>query len=69
MGRTSRQLFSDNKKAWSGDHCVDSRLVPGVLLCNRPIRAEQPGLEDLAPTILARFGVEAPGEMTGTDLL
>src|SRR5262249_9290819 len=30
-GRTSTTLFSDNTKAWSGDHCVDPSVVPGVL--------------------------------------
>jgi predicted AlkP superfamily phosphohydrolase/phosphomutase len=59
----------DNTDAWSGDHCVDSAFVPGVLLCNRPLRAEQPALEDIAPTILAQFGLSLPAEMTGTNLL
>src|SRR4029078_9592780 len=59
----------DNTDAWSGDHCVDSAFVPGVLLCNRPLRSDQPALEDLAPTILAQFGVSAPSEMTGKNLL
>src|SRR5581483_72905 len=31
MGKVSDQIFEDNVKAWSGDHCVDPRLVPGVL--------------------------------------
>ena len=30
-------VFEDNRKPWSGDHCIDPRLVPGVLFCNRPI--------------------------------
>ena len=31
-------VFDDNTKAWSGDHCIDPRLVPGVFFCNRPGR-------------------------------
>ena len=36
-------VFEDNAKAWSGDHCVDPRLVPGVFFCNRTIDARRPG--------------------------
>ena len=32
-GRCSRTT----SKAWSGDHCIDPRLVPGVFFCNRTI--------------------------------
>jgi bisphosphoglycerate-independent phosphoglycerate mutase (AlkP superfamily) len=39
-----------------------------VLLSNRAVRVEDPALEDLAPTILAEFGVPAPAEMTGRNL-
>ena len=41
IGRTSRDVFHDNTKAWSGDHCVDPSLVPGVLFCNHKIDIEQ----------------------------
>ncbi len=69
LGAFPRELLSDNTDAWSGDHCVDSTFVPGVLLCNRRLRTEQPALEDLAPTILAQLGVPIPAEMTGKNLL
>ena len=29
VGVVAGPVFSDNTKAWSGDHCVDPRLVPG----------------------------------------
>ncbi len=70
-----RDVVLDNTDAWSGDHCVDSSFVPGVLLCNRPLQAalgqsREAALEDLAPTILAAFGVTGPpAEMTGKNLL
>ncbi|MGE5191554.1 MAG: alkaline phosphatase family protein [Deltaproteobacteria bacterium] len=69
LGGFPRKVFLDNTDAWSGDHCVDSAVVPGVLLCNRRIAADNPALEDLAPTILGVFGVPAPKEMTGRNLL
>ncbi|MSR58081.1 MAG: twin-arginine translocation signal domain-containing protein [Planctomycetaceae bacterium] len=69
LGGFPRELILDNTDAWSGDHCVDSAFVPGVLLCNRPLRRDRPALEDLAPTILEAFGVEVPVEMTGNNLL
>lgn len=68
VGRTSREVFHDNTRAWSGDHCVDPSVVPGVLFCNRKIDAEHPRLVDLAPTILEQFGVPAPDYMDGRTL-
>ena len=68
-GEFPRGVVLDNTDAWSGDHCIDSAFVPGVLLCNRPIQSDEPALEDLAPTILTQFGVPVPPEMTGRNLL
>ncbi len=65
VGQVTDRVFEDNTKAWSGDHSVDPALVPGVLFSNRRIDAEAPGLEDLAPTALALFGVEPPEWMEG----
>ncbi|MCC6539195.1 MAG: alkaline phosphatase family protein [Bryobacterales bacterium] len=64
-GKVSPAVFEDNHKAWSGDHCVDPVLVPGVLFSNRPMEATDPGLEDMAPTALALFGVARPAWMEG----
>jgi predicted AlkP superfamily phosphohydrolase/phosphomutase len=61
-------VFEDNVKAWSGDHCIDPRLVPGVLFCNEPIDADDPALIDLAPTALWVLGVEPPAYMDGKVL-
>ena len=58
-------IFSDNTKPWSGDHCIDPRLVPGVFFCNRHIDAERPALVDLAPTALQLFGIQPPAHMDG----
>jgi len=61
-------VFEDNVKAWSGDHCIDPRLVPGVLFSSRPIDEDDPALIDIAPTALRLFGVEPPRYMEGKPL-
>jgi predicted AlkP superfamily phosphohydrolase/phosphomutase len=68
-GMTAGPLFADNEKAWSGDHCVDPRLVPGVLFCSRPIDGDDPSLMDIAPTVLRVFGIDPPPYVEGTPLI
>lgn len=68
VGRTSTSVFSDNKKAWSGDHCVDPSVVPGVLFANHAIESERPRLLDIAPTVLDLFGCPVPDYMDGQVL-
>ena len=65
MGKVTGTVFEDNIKAWSGDHCVDPRLVPGVLFSNRKITAEKPAIVDVAPTILKMFGLDLPTHFDG----
>jgi predicted AlkP superfamily phosphohydrolase/phosphomutase len=65
LGATPQAILEDNRDAWIGDHCVDPRVVPGVLLANRPIRASAPGLADLTVTILQAFGIPPTPEMRG----
>jgi bisphosphoglycerate-independent phosphoglycerate mutase (AlkP superfamily) len=64
----SGPVFEDNEKAWSGDHCVDPRLVPGVFFCNFAISNEDPALMDVAPSALKLFGLEPPAHMEGKPL-
>ena len=61
-------VFTDNVKAWSGDHCVDPRIVPGVLFCNHPTDDDDPALIDVAPTVLRLFGIDPPRHMDGKPL-
>jgi predicted AlkP superfamily phosphohydrolase/phosphomutase len=68
VGKTGAEVVEDNDKAWSGDHCVDPLLVPGVLFSNVPITARDPGIEDLAPTALDLFGIGVPQWMEGTSV-
>jgi predicted AlkP superfamily phosphohydrolase/phosphomutase len=67
-GVVAGEVFSDNVKAWSGDHCIDPRLVPGVLFASRRIEREDPALVDIAPTALELFGIETPPHMDGRAL-
>jgi predicted AlkP superfamily phosphohydrolase/phosphomutase len=69
IGRTTESVFHDNTKAWSGDHCIDPSLIPGVLFCNRPVESENPRLMDLGPTVLSLFGVPVPDHMDGKPLI
>lgn len=68
-GVVAGPVFEDNVKAWSGDHCVDPRQVPGVLFCTQPITAPNPALVDIAPTALRLFGIEPPPYMDGRVLI
>jgi predicted AlkP superfamily phosphohydrolase/phosphomutase len=65
VGRITDQVFADNTRAWSGDHCIDPQLVPGILFANIPFQKDDPGLIDLAPSILELFGIQIPAHMTG----
>jgi predicted AlkP superfamily phosphohydrolase/phosphomutase len=67
-GMVSGPVFEDNVKPWSGDHCVDPRLVPGVLFTSHSFQAENPSLLDVAPSVLTLFGVEPPKHMEGKPL-
>jgi predicted AlkP superfamily phosphohydrolase/phosphomutase len=69
VGRVTEEVVTDNTKSWSGDHCVDPALVPGVIFSDRAIRDENPMLEDMAPTVLSLLGVAPPAYMTGKSLV
>ncbi len=65
MGKVTAEVFEDNIKAWSGDHCIDPRLVPGVLFSSHKLVAEKPAIVDVAPTILQLFGLALPAHFDG----
>jgi len=67
-GVVAGNIFEDNTKAWSGDHCIDPRIVPGVVFCNRKIDVDDPALIDIAPTALQQFGIPVPKFMDGKVL-
>ncbi|MFO8056023.1 MAG: alkaline phosphatase family protein [bacterium] len=68
VGEVTDEVFEDNVKSWSGDHCMDESFVPGVLFCNRELQGKA-WIGDIAPTILSLFGVKPPAFMDGRSLL
>jgi predicted AlkP superfamily phosphohydrolase/phosphomutase len=71
LGGMPQSIFEDNLRRWSGDHIIDPLAVPGILLMNRAASpaAASPDIRDLAPTMLAHFGVAPHPAMEGKSLL
>lgn len=67
-GAVTPEIFKDNTKSWSGDHCVDPSIVPGIFFCNRPIREDAPHIMDIPYSCLKVFGVTPPKYMQGRML-
>jgi hypothetical protein len=61
-------IIEDNTGKWSGDHCIDPREVPGVLVANRPLQVSDPNLRDISVTVLNEFGLKPGPEMRGRPL-
>ena len=68
LGAFPPDVLEDNTNAWSGDHCMDYTLVPGVLMSNRKIASDAPALTDIAPTILQEFGIAKAQGMIGQSI-
>jgi predicted AlkP superfamily phosphohydrolase/phosphomutase len=62
-------VIEDNGKAWSGDHCIDPALVPGVLFSSLKLKRTDPSIMDVAPTVLEMFGIAPPAHMDGRSLV
>jgi predicted AlkP superfamily phosphohydrolase/phosphomutase len=69
LGDFPAAIFVDNPEPWSADHCVDHRIVPGVLLTNGRITLDDPRLLDLTVAVLQAYGVEPLPEMIGRNCL
>jgi predicted AlkP superfamily phosphohydrolase/phosphomutase len=67
-GIVGAAVFEDNTRAWSGDHCMDPEIVPGVLFSSIPLASETPRLIDMGPTVLDLLGVDPPAYMMGHRL-
>ena len=66
LGGIPKEVFEDNRKKWSGDHCsYDPSVTSGIFLCNRPVAKTRIHIMDIAPTILEIFHVPASPEMDG----
>jgi len=68
LGEVPATVFADNMMKWSGDHCMDFEVVPGIIVSNRPLTTRDPALRDMAPTFLRLFGLTPPPEMTGASV-
>ena len=64
-GKVNATIFEDNTKAWGGDHCIDPKVVPGVLFSSLPLTEDSPSIMDIAPTVLELFGLKPPASMDG----
>jgi predicted AlkP superfamily phosphohydrolase/phosphomutase len=72
LGGAPPDLFEDNPKKWSGDHAASwAGDTHGVLFSSRKLEPDQldPGIEDVAPTVLIGLGVAVPATMDGEPFL
>jgi len=57
-GKITDEVFEDNTRSWSGDHCIDPEFVPGVFFCNWRKDGEPISLMDIGPTIINLYGLK-----------
>jgi predicted AlkP superfamily phosphohydrolase/phosphomutase len=70
LGQVPRDIYEDNLKAWSGDHCsLDPDLVKGILFVNRRLTRADPHIVDVMPTVLRELGIDVPADVDGRPLL
>ena len=69
FGKFGDSIIGDRTDKWASDHCIDHSAVPGIVLMNRECRNPQPGIWDMASTILTAFGQELPQGMGGRSLV
>jgi predicted AlkP superfamily phosphohydrolase/phosphomutase len=69
LGEITEAVLEDNTSRWSGNHLIDPRLVPGVLLVNGPIRDGEHELTDVTVSILDHYGLPPVQGMVGTSFL
>jgi len=70
LGEVPPNIFEDNLKPWSGDHCSnDPSVVPGVLFSNVRLDPGAPGIGDIYPTILELLGVPGVPGIDGRSLV
>lgn len=69
LGEITEAVLEDNTARWSGNHLIDPRLVPGVLLVNGPIAPGEHDLTDVTVSILDYYGLPPAQGMVGTSFL
>jgi predicted AlkP superfamily phosphohydrolase/phosphomutase len=66
LGAIPSGIVVANMKKWSGDHCAsDPSDTLGIFLSNRSVKADQPSILDVAPTVLKLLEVASPGQLDG----
>ncbi|HZD52645.1 MAG TPA: alkaline phosphatase family protein, partial [Woeseiaceae bacterium] len=55
LGGVPEALIEDNRERWSGDHCVDPPLVPGVLFTSFPLESGVASIADVPALIVGGF--------------
>lgn len=68
LGSFPKEILRDNTEKWSGDHLMEAALVPGIVISNKKIEAENPALHDIAPTILSEFNIPKQEGMIGSNI-
>jgi predicted AlkP superfamily phosphohydrolase/phosphomutase len=69
LGGIPPNIIEPNERRWSADHCsVDPATVEGVFFSSRPVDAQAPRIDDVAPSVLAKFGIARPADMDGRML-
>lgn len=68
LGKFPGTIVGDRTNKWASDHCIDPIFVPGVFLSNRAVLDGEPGIWDLAPSILSIMGLPVPSSMTGRTI-
>jgi len=70
LGGMPKELFMDNDRPWSGDHCtLDPATVQGILFANRPLERQRADMIDVYPTILGLLGERPPEKVRGVPFL
>jgi predicted AlkP superfamily phosphohydrolase/phosphomutase len=69
-GKIDEEIFDNNIKSWSGDHCMNPPDVPGIFFCNEKLSVEERiHIQDIGPTVLDLFGVQIPPYCDGKSVM
>jgi predicted AlkP superfamily phosphohydrolase/phosphomutase len=60
LGAVPAALVEDNRQNWSGDHCVDSALVPGILLTSFQPTTAVNNIADVAELVMTARPASGP---------
>ncbi|UCG53673.1 MAG: alkaline phosphatase family protein [Candidatus Latescibacterota bacterium] len=68
LGGFGKEILTTNLGKWTGDHCIATDVVPGIIASNYPILAEDPALTDFTATILNIYEIDVPEGNKGRPL-